>query len=482
MAFVALYGNVEACKAAGEWDCTHRRFEQTIADLLPNGAAWPRDDEALQELVASEATELSRVDLRAQKLLRELNPATTFELLTDWETMLGLPDCELPPTIEARRKAILAKLLAQTGHDQSLGYWTELVAQLGYVLEWVEQGHEVTTCADDCLDPLWTDEWEFVWSLAVDDQDSVTDALLECVVEHNALIETLALVHYLWTDVGLTPPGVLKAIASTELGYTVAVGLSALCLRAGADLTTWTPITLPIIDDYVCAATGDSNLVVIAGPTTTILRSTDGGENWSGADAAAVTGEVYGISRGPLDDDVFVAVGELGRVYRSTDAGQVWALAATPAAVSLRAVTRCTGALVAVGDDGAVFRSTTNGVSWDDQTPGGDITMDLLGVAGWTSTVIAVGAGGAIARSTDAGISWERVDSPTTANLRAVTSSPSGRWTVAGDGGVIVQSFDAGATWELADSPTTSDLFAAAAAVPGGRALVGGDDKTIVLE
>lgn len=483
MAFVNLQSSIECAATEGWWDCTHRRFEPILADLLPRGRAWDRDDPVLRQLVAAVGTELSRVDLRTEKLLREFDPATAFESIGDWETMLGLPDCAQPDTLDGRRKAIAAKLLAQTGHDQSLSYWTQLVLLLGYQILWVAKAKAVLTCVDDCNDQMFTDEWEFVWELVVD--AGLNDALLECVVQHQALIETLALVHYAWLPVDV-PPGVesIRGIACTMNGYPVAVGTSDLVLRASADLATWTAEVTPDGGDHFCVCHGGSQgkRLITAGLAGRVMYSDDGGDTWQSAgDDSAVTSEVYGLSRGPLADAVVVAVGQAGKTWRSTDAGNTWALVASPVAVDLRAVTRCKGALLAVGESRKIIRSSTNGASWTDVSPPGG-TEALRGVSAWVETVIAVGAGGLILRSSDAGMTWATVTSPTAAQLLAVTSSPAGRWTACGAGGVILQSLDDGKTWTARKSPTSVDLYAAGVRWPDGRAVVAGNNRTIILE
>lgn len=485
MGIVDAYAWTEAAKTEGWWDATHRRFEQVLLDLLPNGPAWNREGVRLRSLVRAQAAELSRVDLRSAKLLAELDPATTFELLTDWEAMLGLPDCGMPPTLEARRAAIAAKLLAQTGHDQSVSYWTSLLVALGWALLWVDKGRQVTTCVDDCIDPLWTDEWEFVWQLVVEVASKTPDqALLECVTGHQALIETLALVHYAWH---LADPPVgsetIRGIATTMKGYTAVIGTAGLILRAGDDLETWIAETPPIVDDFFCICHGsDEGLrLIAAGMPGTIIYSDDGGDNWGASAAAAVVTQVYGISRGPMNDAVVVAAGAAGSTYRSTDGGLNWTAIGSPVVTALRAVTRSTLTLIAVGDNRSVIRSTSNGASWSNVSPGGG-TENLLGVSAWGTTVIAVGSSGVILRSTDGGASWAASSSPTTVTLRAVTSSPTGRWTACGADGVILQSLDDGKTWKQRTSPTTEDLYAAGIDWPSGQAIVAGANRTIVLE
>lgn len=482
MGIVDVHAATESAEVIGLWDVTHRRFEAVVADLLPRGAAWNREGVVLQKLVAAQATELSRVDLRGRKLLRELDPAKTFELLAEWETMLGLPDCATPETLEARRAAILAKLLAQTGHDQSLTWWTALVATLGYPLLWIEAGKLALTCTDDVGDVLSDEEWESVWELVV--AAGLDEALLQCLVDHNALIETLGTVHVLWQllDLGDNTKNV-RAIASSSKGYTVAAGTQGLLLQASSDNETWTASALSGDDLYAaCHAGEQGDVLLLAGDPGVVWRSADDGATWPAAtDATAITETVRGLSRSPDLDDVVVAVGTNGATYRSTDAGDTWAGVASPTTDDLNAVARCTGALVACGFDGQVIRSTNGGASWSIVVAQGTYG-DLHGVSGWTTTVVAVGLAGTILRSADAGATWGPVTSPTTEDLRAVHRSPSGRWTACGDGGVILQSLDDGETWALRTNDDVNDLFAAGSDWPLGRAVVGGTARTLILE
>lgn len=482
MAYVELYTADEAATTAGYCEVTHRRFESTIFDLLPRGHAWDRNDPVLQALVAAQATELSRVDKRGEKLRRELNPATTFELVTDWEEMLGLPECTQPETLEARRAAILAKLLAQGGHDQSLTYWEGQLEALGYVLEWIDKGQAAMTCEDDCLDVLYDEEWLFVWSINV--ESGIDDALLECIVEHQALIETWPIVHVLWQLKDIPPnTGVIHGIASSTTGYTVAVGEAGLVLTATPELAAWTTITPPTASDFYCVCEGgiDGDRLVAAGAIGVAWYSDDGGESWMAAtDATAIDERARGVSRGHAADAVVVAVGGNGGIWRSTDAGDNWTDIASPTSDNIHAVTRCTGAMIAVGFDGQIIRSTNSGSTWSFVV--NDSLPELFGVAGWGSTVIAVGEGGVIKRSADAGLTWADIDSPVTSDLRAVTRSAAGRWTACGVDGVILQSLDDGLTWLVREVDSTADLWAAGASWPFGRAATGGDDLVLYLE
>ena len=112
--------------------------------LLPPGRALPRQTgTVLDSLLHALAEEFARVDLRAIQALDEANPATTLELLQDWERVAGLPDpCVgvLAETIQGRRDALIAKLTQSYG--QSRQFFINLAAAMGFTITITE--HDVS--------------------------------------------------------------------------------------------------------------------------------------------------------------------------------------------------------------------------------------------------------------------------------------------------------------------------------------------------
>lgn len=109
-----------------------RAFKQTF----PRGWAWlfPKDL-AFDQLVNSMAQEFARVDEKARSLFDEFDPRTTFELLTDWERLVGIPDeCTPDPnnlgSLFERRVRVLQKLT--TGGGQTPAFYALIAEQLGY--------------------------------------------------------------------------------------------------------------------------------------------------------------------------------------------------------------------------------------------------------------------------------------------------------------------------------------------------------------
>lgn len=108
-------------------------YEAQLFALLPRGRIWPERVEAnLRQLLLAIAVQLLGVDVRGQQVLAELYPATTIDLLPEWERMLGLPDPCAPPaqTLQERRARVIQRLTVQPRPTKE--YLLELCAALGY--------------------------------------------------------------------------------------------------------------------------------------------------------------------------------------------------------------------------------------------------------------------------------------------------------------------------------------------------------------
>lgn len=116
--------------------CRHETGPAYLAmlqQLLPRGAAWTREPEAvLTALLTAIADELSCIDAKAADLLRETDPRYALELLADWERNLGLPDpCTGPlELLQDRRAAVVERIANQGG--QSPAYFEATLAARGF--------------------------------------------------------------------------------------------------------------------------------------------------------------------------------------------------------------------------------------------------------------------------------------------------------------------------------------------------------------
>lgn len=187
-------------------------YTAQLQQLLPTGPAWTRDPAAtLTAVLAALAAEFARVDARADDLLAEIDPETTYELLEDWERVLGLPDGCTPVlgTISERRAALIQKLAGLGG--QTPAFYVALAAALGFTVVI----HEFDPDVDDYSPGLdiTGGKWRLVWRVEVLDQTDFTlfragvsaagDRLteggaldLECVIRRAKPAHTLVLFSY----------------------------------------------------------------------------------------------------------------------------------------------------------------------------------------------------------------------------------------------------------------------------------------------
>ncbi len=480
MAFVDTTASISpVCFGAAIVDVVHYRYAKVLTDLLPPGRALTRrEDSVLGRLLRGLGMELSRAQRRSRRFFADCDPATSLAALEWWEILLGLPDCEVPTTIEDRRKVAAIKYAAAAGHDQSLDFWTELFAKLGYDFTLFKFSDLEMTCEDDCLDAL-LDNWQLLLWFIVEHSDQ--DGLLECRVAAEQLLGMAIQIHYHWDKVDLeSAAGNLFGAATSSAGATVVVGSSGLVLTSAWTLASWAVQDPPTGDTLYAVAAVDT-ILLAAGEPAAIYRSTDHGVTWN--EIAFASEEKYGLARGPEDDAVAVAVGDNGSIYRSDNAGLTWFTMVSPVVgTSLKAVTACTGAMVAVGDGGTIIRSVDNGVTWAEVTsPTG---LRLWAVAGRGTVLVAVGDDGALAVSQDGGDSWKLGDSSVATDLFAVTANADGRWFASGAGGVIVTNGEDidDDPWLPQETTATDDLHAATASIPLGFACFAGLNRTIVVE
>jgi uncharacterized protein YmfQ (DUF2313 family) len=110
-------------------------YVAAMFSLGHRGRAWTTDPGTVRySVMTGLAQHYVRSGARMVNLITDAFPATTLELLPEWELSLGLPDlcAEQPQTVQQRQAAVLAKFIATGG--QSVTYYTAVAAALGYVV------------------------------------------------------------------------------------------------------------------------------------------------------------------------------------------------------------------------------------------------------------------------------------------------------------------------------------------------------------
>lgn len=159
-------------------------YQNQLAQLIPQGKAWRGKN--LRTILNAIAEEFFRIHQRADDLLNEADPRTTYELLEDWERITGMPDdcTDLAATIEERRNQVVAKLIQKGG--QTPQFYIDLAATLGYTvtIEEYDQFH----VGDPVGQPLYGVDWMHAFGVVAPlntlrpfmvNQNTVGDRLVE---------------------------------------------------------------------------------------------------------------------------------------------------------------------------------------------------------------------------------------------------------------------------------------------------------------
>lgn len=189
-------------------------YRQQLQQLLPQGLAWPREPQAvLTQLLEALAVELARVDGYLVDLVDELLPDSTTQLLTEWETITGLPGAcsdEVRETPQARRLDILSKLAASGGASRA--YFIQIAATYGISVS-ITEYRPFRAGISHAGDPLTNGYWPFTWRVLVPGLSAAdgSRAVLECLFNAIKPAHTIVIFDY-------SKPALLRTASGAVLG------------------------------------------------------------------------------------------------------------------------------------------------------------------------------------------------------------------------------------------------------------------------
>lgn len=204
-----------------------------------------------------------------------------------------------------------------------------------------------------------------------------------------------------------------------------------------------------------------------------VWKTTNSGDNWTQITIPGNPGTRNFNGCHFFDDNTGVLVGgnesndAIRTILRTTDGGVNWSIISDNLAPWLRAVhfaDNSTG--YAVGDAGTILKSTDGGVNWNAQTLTGSISSRQYNDVHFINATTGIAVGGwltndsitTIIRTTDGGANWNVVMDNLGSMLNGVHFYNSTDGYTVGDDGVIYFTNDAGLTWTLQNIPN-NDVF-----------------------
>ncbi len=264
------------------------------------------------------------------------------------------------------------------------------------------------------------------------------------VAENGEVAETLD-AGVTWGMIGSGNPEMLISAASTLDGRKLfGSGTGGRIWKSDDAGKNWRSRKLGLRTYYgVCQFS--SEIALVAGEGSSILRTRDGGESWRsvhedslGQDLLAIHCEEGGLA---------IAVGFDGAMVKSVDSGRSWRPlpAATEAILGAVAfIDSLRG--YATGSGGTVLKTQDGGLHWTSQiVDSNSVFFRGLGVS--ESELVISGSEGEIWQSLDTARTWQRLPSGTPYFLGSLARFGSEGRIAVGNNGAILQSGDKGKSW-----------------------------------
>jgi uncharacterized repeat protein (TIGR02543 family) len=231
-------------------------------------------------------------------------------------------------------------------------------------------------------------------------------------------------------------------------------------LRNAHAATTWQQTNGPYGDDIQAIAIDHSSTqTVYVGTPGGVLKSVNGGGNWSAVNTGLIGFSVISLAIDPATPQtIFAGTGSGGGVFKSDNGGASWSAVntgLTSASVSSLAIDLATPQTIyaANGAEG-VFKSVNGGGSWS------AVNFGLIGVSvqslainpSTPQTVYAGSYGGGVFKSVNGGVNWSTINNglyDTGVSSLAISSDGI---IYAGTSGGVYKSTNGGASWSAANT------------------------------
>ena len=209
-----------------------------------------------------------------------------------------------------------------------------------------------------------------------------------------------------------------------------------------------------------------------------ILKTVDGGTNWV-LQTSGVTGTLYDVDFTDSSNGWVTGLFIGGIILMTSDGGSTWTAHGTgqlPIYYGMHFVDANVGWVT--GIQGAIERTTDGGLTWSAQQSGTSSTLLALDFVdanrGW-----AVGSEGTVLKTIDGGTTWQGQKSGTGSLLWAVDFLDANIGWAVGFEGTIIRTTDGGVTWAPQVSGTFSPVYGVHFVATGTGWAVGADERVL---
>ncbi len=255
-------------------------------------------------------------------------------------------------------------------------------------------------------------------------------------------------------------------------------GSSGTVLKTTDGGANWSSVSIPNITTNFLALyfVSGSQGYVAGGNPNKIYTTTDGGANWTDAGSGGSIAQINSIFFPTPQIGYFAS--NTSVIRRTLNGGTSWQSATVPTTANYTGIHFPTaGTGYAVGSNSALLTSADTGLTWTAMTS--PVTATFTSVHFPTPTTgYAVGTGGVILKYTPA-TGWVAQTSNTGSSLRSVYFLSAGKGFAVGDGGTIVSTVDGGTTWTVNTSGVTTTLRGVFVA-PTGRPFAAGFSNVVL--
>ena len=234
------------------------------------------------------------------------------------------------------------------------------------------------------------------------------------------------------------------------------VGGNSTILKTTNGGTNWS--LMPVTPNFVFNSVKciNANTVWVTGNNGVLLTTTNSGINW----ITKNSGTNYNINEIHFQNvNTGWLAGDNGIIKMTTNSGNNWISQNSGTTYNLNSihfVNNNTGWVA--GDNGTVIKTTNGGYSWVINILGSILFNQIRGNTPYAVT--AVGNGGEIYRTTNGGTNWNQIPSMTFNNLKALFLGYVLLAWIVGNHGIILNSTDDGLSWHQQNSGTNKDLNA----------------------